>query len=118
MGKHIPLLIVGAGPFGLAMSAYAGRCNIEHAVVGHTMEFWKLNMPKGMYLRSGCDWHYDPFNEDTIERYLETKNLRPAIASGSSGKRVSTSFPGVCGDSTMPTTRHRSSRQCCKAAER
>lgn len=78
MGKHIPLLIVGAGPFGLAMSAYAGRCNIEHAVVGHTMEFWKLNMPKGMYLRSGCDWHYDPFNEDTIERYLETKNLRPA----------------------------------------
>jgi len=42
------------------------------------MEFWKLNMLKGMYLRSGCDWHYDPFNEDTIERYLETRNLRPA----------------------------------------
>jgi cation diffusion facilitator CzcD-associated flavoprotein CzcO len=78
MAKHLPLLIVGAGPFGLAMSAYARRRNIEHMVVGQTMEFWKDNMPKGMYLRSACDWHLDPFDEDTIERYLETKSLRPA----------------------------------------
>jgi cation diffusion facilitator CzcD-associated flavoprotein CzcO len=35
-------------------------------------------MPNGMHLRSACDWHLDPFDEDTIERYLETKNLRPA----------------------------------------
>jgi cation diffusion facilitator CzcD-associated flavoprotein CzcO len=78
MGKHIPLLIIGAGPFGLVMSAYVRRYNIDHVVVGNTMDFWKSNMPKGMYLRSGCDWHFDPFNEDTIERYLETKNLKPA----------------------------------------
>lgn len=78
MRELIPLLIIGAGPFGLVMSAYVRRFNIDHLVVGNIMDFWKSNMPKGMYLRSGCDWHYDPFNEDTIERYLETKNLKPA----------------------------------------
>jgi hypothetical protein len=34
-------------------------------------------MLEGMYLRSACDWHYDPFNAATIERYLETKHLKP-----------------------------------------
>jgi FAD-dependent urate hydroxylase len=76
--KHTPLLIVGAGPFGLAMSAYARRHNLEHVVVGRVMGFWKSNMPSGMFLRSGCDWHFDPFNEDTIERYLGARNLSPA----------------------------------------
>ncbi len=78
MGTHIPLLVIGAGPYGLVMSAYARRQSIDHVVVGRTMDFWKSNMPKGMFHRSGCDWHYDPFNEKTIERYLETKNLKPA----------------------------------------
>jgi cation diffusion facilitator CzcD-associated flavoprotein CzcO len=78
MAQPISLLIIGAGPFGLAMSAYARRYNIDHVVVGSTMDFWKSNMPPGMYLRSECDWHYDPFNEDTIERYLETQHLKPA----------------------------------------
>jgi len=78
LAKHLPLLIIGAGPYGLAMSAYARHKNIEHVIIGKMMEFWKSNMPNGMYLRSACDWHYDPFNQDTLERYLETKNLRPA----------------------------------------
>ena len=78
MAQPIPLLIIGAGPFGLAMSAYAKRHQMDHIVVGKPMDFWKSNMPQGMLLRSACDWHYDPFNEDTIERYLETERLKPA----------------------------------------
>ena len=39
------------------------------------MGFWKANMPKGMYLRSACDWHIDPVNVDTIERFVGTKGL-------------------------------------------
>jgi cation diffusion facilitator CzcD-associated flavoprotein CzcO len=73
--RTVPLLIVGAGPFGLAMSAWAGASHIDHVVVGRPMEFWKSHMPDGMRLRSGCDWHYDPFNEETIDRYLRTKDL-------------------------------------------
>src|SRR5512145_2267659 len=77
MAKHTPLLIIGAGPFGLAMAAYAQHKNIEYLVVGKTMDFWKSNMPKGMVLRSACDWHYDPFDEDTFECYLQSMNLEP-----------------------------------------
>jgi cation diffusion facilitator CzcD-associated flavoprotein CzcO len=77
MAKHLPLLIIGAGPYGLAMATYARHKQIEYMALGKTMDFWKSNMPNGMYLRSACDWHYDPFNEDTFERYLETKNLKP-----------------------------------------
>lgn len=37
------------------------------------MEFWRRNMPKGMFLRSACDWHLDPQNEHTIEAYLQER---------------------------------------------
>ena len=68
------LLIVGAGPFGLALAAGAKHDGIDHIVVGKSMEFWRRNMPKGMFLRSACDWHLDPQNVHTIEAYLQTLN--------------------------------------------
>jgi FAD-dependent urate hydroxylase len=77
MTEPIPLLIIGAGPYGLVLSAYARHHNIEHMIVGKPMGFWKANMPQGMYLRSACDWHYDPFNEHTIEHFLTTRHLKP-----------------------------------------
>jgi len=71
-------LIIGAGPFGLALSAYARAHGIEHTVVGRHMDFWKQHMPGEMLLRSRCDWHLDPLEEHTIEHYLETLGLQPA----------------------------------------
>jgi cation diffusion facilitator CzcD-associated flavoprotein CzcO len=65
------VLIVGAGPFGLALAALASERNIQYAIVGRPMEFWRRNMPEGMYLRSACDWHLDPLNVHTIERFVE-----------------------------------------------
>jgi len=75
MQKQIPLLIIGAGPFGLAMSAHAKHLEIDHIIVGKPMEFWKMNMPDGMFLRSACDWHFDPENEHTINKFLELQGL-------------------------------------------
>jgi cation diffusion facilitator CzcD-associated flavoprotein CzcO len=75
MQNQIPLLIIGAGPFGLAMSAHAKHLGIDHIVVGKTMEFWKENMPEGMLLRSDCHWHLDPENEHTINKFLELNGL-------------------------------------------
>ena len=72
------LLIIGAGPFGLAVAAQAAHEQIEHVIVGKPMEFWRANMPKGMFLRSACDWHLDPQNVHTIEAYLQTQNKTPA----------------------------------------
>ena len=77
MSSSLPLLIIGAGPFGLALASYAQRMRIEHVVLGKPMSFWQEHMPDGMFLRSDCEWHYDPFNEHTMLRYLETKQLTP-----------------------------------------
>lgn len=74
----IELLIIGAGPFGLALAAQAQHDEIEHLIVGKPMEFWRANMPKGMLLRSACDWHLDPQNRHTIEAYLQTQGKKPA----------------------------------------
>lgn len=76
------LLIIGAGPFGLALAAQASHLGIDHLIAGRSMEFWRKNMPHGMYLRSACDWHLDPVNIHTIEKYLEsrgqtTKDVEP-----------------------------------------
>jgi cation diffusion facilitator CzcD-associated flavoprotein CzcO len=72
------LLIIGAGPFGLSMAAYAAHWRLDYRSIGKPMEFWKSHMPKGMYLRSACDWHLDPVGIDTIESFLKTQNLTAA----------------------------------------
>ncbi len=75
MDRHTPLLIIGAGPFGLAIGAYARRLGIEPLIVGDPMSFWKAHMPTGMYLRSGVEWHLDAGGEWTIERFLAEHNV-------------------------------------------
>ena len=72
------LLIIGAGPFGLALAAQAAHDRIEHLVVGKPMEFWRRNMPEGMFLRSACDWHLDPMNVHTIDSFLQSQDKTPS----------------------------------------
>ncbi len=75
MRSSVDLLIVGAGPFGLAVAAWATEHGIDHLVVGEPMSFWRSHMPEGMLLRSGPDWHLDPFDEFTMERYLREERV-------------------------------------------
>lgn len=76
--ERTPLLIIGAGPFGLAMAAAAGELGIPHVVVGEPMSFWRRHMPAGMLLRSACDWHFDPAGSATLARFLETRGQSPS----------------------------------------
>jgi cation diffusion facilitator CzcD-associated flavoprotein CzcO len=39
------------------------------------MAFWRDNMPAGMFLRSGPDWHLDAMHRDTLEAYLEERGI-------------------------------------------
>jgi thioredoxin reductase len=71
------LLVIGAGPFGLSLAAHAKRLGLSVAVLGKPMGFWKDNMPKGMFLRSACDWHLDADGVHTIEAFLAQRGQTP-----------------------------------------
>lgn len=46
------VLIIGAGPFGLSISAHLSALGIAHRIVGKTMDTWEAHMPVGMNLKS------------------------------------------------------------------
>ncbi|MGH3249335.1 MAG: NAD(P)-binding domain-containing protein [Trebonia sp.] len=46
------VIVIGAGPFGLAISAHLRHRGIEHTIVGRPMGTWRDHMPLGMFLKS------------------------------------------------------------------
>jgi cation diffusion facilitator CzcD-associated flavoprotein CzcO len=71
------LLVVGAGPYGLSVAARALESAIDTVVVGRPLGFWRENMPAGMFLRSGTDWHLDAAGLHTFEAFVEEGGLAP-----------------------------------------
>ncbi|WP_412538941.1 FAD-dependent oxidoreductase [Longispora sp. K20-0274] len=68
----VDVLIVGAGPYGLASAAHLRRAGVDLRILGDPMAFWRT-MPKGMLLRS--DWtatsigeHRGPLSLDSYAR--------------------------------------------------
>lgn len=49
------VVVVGAGPYGLAAAAHLLQRNLKVAVFGKPMSFWQEHMPRGMCLRSEWD---------------------------------------------------------------
>jgi hypothetical protein len=45
-------LIIGAGPFGLSISAHLHALGVDHRIVGRPMDTWRAHMPVGMNLKS------------------------------------------------------------------
>jgi thioredoxin reductase len=52
------VLIIGAGPFGLSISAHLRGLGVSHQIVGRPMDTWKAHMPPGSKLRS------EPYGSD------------------------------------------------------
>ncbi|WP_165492725.1 NAD(P)-binding domain-containing protein [Lichenihabitans psoromatis] len=52
MLQHIPVAIIGAGPYGLSISAHLHHAGIGHRIFGRSMETWSTGMPSGMFLKS------------------------------------------------------------------
>jgi thioredoxin reductase len=70
------LVVIGGGPYGIAAAATATEAGIETVVVGRPFGFWTDNMPAGMYLRSGPDWHLDASHVHTFEAFLDERGIR------------------------------------------
>lgn len=47
-----PVVVIGAGPHGLAATAHLRDAGVPTVVFGETLEFWRTTMPSGMLLRS------------------------------------------------------------------
>jgi thioredoxin reductase len=75
--EQTPLLVIGAGPYGLATAAEARRRGVPTLVLGEPMGFWRRHMPAEMLLRSGRDWHLDAAGEHTLDAYVEAQGLDP-----------------------------------------
>ena len=66
------VVIVGAGPYGLAAAAYLTQIKgLGVSVFGEPMSFWRTAMPKGMLLRSAwsASTIADPKSELTLDAY-------------------------------------------------
>jgi cation diffusion facilitator CzcD-associated flavoprotein CzcO len=74
---HTPLLVIGAGPYGLSIAACAKDAGVDALVLGEPMEFWRRNMPERMLLRSGHNWHLDAGCVLTLDAYLAERDLDP-----------------------------------------
>lgn len=72
------LLVIGAGPYGLAVAARAKERGVDATVVGRPLGFWTEHMPRGMFLRSGPDWHLDASGVHTFEAFLEERGITAA----------------------------------------
>ena len=83
-----PVLIIGAGPFGLSLAAYLRRCHIRYLMIGKPALFWKV-CSHGALLALASDWHLDPHGVDTVDAYRQAQNT----ASNRPESRACDSFP-------------------------
>ncbi|MEU3689399.1 FAD-dependent oxidoreductase [Streptomyces narbonensis] len=50
--RRLPVVVVGAGPYGLATAAWLRADETTTRVFGEPMETWRTHMPDGMFLKS------------------------------------------------------------------
>jgi Pyridine nucleotide-disulphide oxidoreductase len=82
MGKALmksicPVIIIGAGPYGLSLAAYLRAHGIEHRIFGKPMDFWLTQMPSGMNLKSDgfASNLYDPEDSFTLKRFCQERDI-------------------------------------------
>jgi FAD-dependent urate hydroxylase len=72
------VVVIGAGPYGLAAAAHLRAAGIDTHVFGETMEFWSKQMPEGMMVRSIWEASHisDPRRALTLDAYVRERRLQ------------------------------------------
>jgi FAD-dependent urate hydroxylase len=71
------VIVIGAGPYGLAVAAHLKESNVATQVFGDPMSFWRRHMPKGMKLRSPWNATHiaDPHGALSLDAYVSRHGL-------------------------------------------
>ncbi len=75
--RYYDAVIVGAGPYGLAIAAHMQQRGLHIAIFGKPFNLWREHMPKGMLLRSYW-WATnisDPHNQYGLREYFRAHGL-------------------------------------------
>src|SRR5579875_2623066 len=77
-GNSESVVVVGAGPYGLAAAAHLRGAGIPARVFGDSMSFWERSMPAGMLLRSPWDGSHisDPNRAHTLDVFEREGGMR------------------------------------------
>jgi thioredoxin reductase len=69
--------VIGAGPYGLSVSAHLSGRGVPHEVFGEPMDSWRHHMPAGMYLKSEgfASNLSDPDGRHTLERFCAEEGI-------------------------------------------
>ncbi len=74
--KQATTVVIGAGPYGLAVAAHLKAAGLSTLVLGKPMEFWE-NMPPAMYLKSS--WSAldisDPGGKHSLNRFSRASGI-------------------------------------------
>ena len=71
MTALLPVVIIGAGPYGLSLAAHLRARGVNFRIFGKPMDFWLTQMPTGMALKSEgfASNLYDPEGRFTLKRF-------------------------------------------------
>jgi lysine/ornithine N-monooxygenase len=72
------VVVIGAGPYGLACSAHLAALGVDVKTFGEPMALWERCMPEGMFLRSSWEASSisDPTGDLSLDAYEEAHDVR------------------------------------------
>ncbi len=77
MTQCSPVVVIGAGPYGLSIAAHLRGWGIEFRIFGSPMHSWRTRMPAGMFLKSEgfASSLYDPDRRFTLKDFCAKNGL-------------------------------------------